>query len=159
MKPINVLNKLNESSITMQDVKKLPDWMIDDFIDDANSVRSWHCEDCHSFFKEPGYESVDMFDYYGVAGDFPGHHSYQDFAKCPECGSENIEKTSVWQDDIINAVVDDQEAHEKVYEKLDKEHPDIVGEYYRREGTHHCDILADEPDLAWETIKEMLGEF
>lgn len=152
-------SKLNESAITMQDVKNFPDWMIEEFTNDANSVSSWYCEDCHSFFKEPRYDKVDMFDYQGVAGDFPGHHSYQDMPKCPVCGSENVKEKSVWQDDIIDAIVNDQAACEEVYKKLDKDHPDIVGEYYRRDGTHHCDILTDEPDLAWETIKELLGDF
>ena len=50
------------------------------------------CNECDAMFNEPEFESVCMEEYNGVADLFPGSRTYKSFARCPECGSDDLEE-------------------------------------------------------------------
>lgn len=49
-----------------------------------------------------------------------------------------------------------EDNYELIYEKLNELVPDVLGAYYMREGTHHCDFIADNIDYATEFIQKYL---
>lgn len=154
MKPIKIINKLNES-YSLKEVKQFPDWIIEKILDDE-SITAWYCSNCNEYFEEPYSEKTDMEDYYGVGSDFSNHNT-QDLVMCPNCKDGLVEKEiSAW--DIEDAIMSDSDLYGRVFERFEQKYPDIVGAYYAREGTHHCDYFSDNPEDAWETIKEMIGE-
>ena len=154
MKPISIIKRLNES-LTFDKVKELPDWIIEGILDNGK-VKVWYCEECDKYYDEPKTKRTNMEMHYGVASLFPDSH-YEDLLMCPICEG-GLEEITIDDYDLTEAILDDYNIYEKVYERFEEEHPDIVGEIYRKEGTHHCDIFQDNMDYAWETIKEMIGE-
>lgn len=154
MKPINVLNKLNES-INLDKIKKLPDWVIEQFVDGKDKVTYWYCNDCNAYYDEPQTQRTDMEAFYGVGSMFPDHH-YEDLLMCPKCEG-GLEEVTLYDWEIIDAFLEDEKLSQEIYERFEKEHPDILGQYYREQGTHHCDIFEDHPEYAWEIILEMIG--
>ena len=47
-----------------------------------------------------------------------------------------------------------EEHSDEIFEEYEQEYPDVVGAYYLREGTHHCDFVADNIDLIYDYVKE-----
>ena len=119
-----------------------------------DEVTYWYCTDCDEYFKEPHSVKTDMEDFYGVGSVFQDHH-YQDLIMCPQCDGD-LQEVTVSIEDITEAFLDNAELRSEIYERYEKEHPDTVGEYYIKQGTHHCDIFEDYPEYADEIVKEMI---
>ena len=61
-----------------------------------------------------------------------------------------------YTDEQLDKFIEDN--YQLVYEKLEQEVPDVVGAYYYREGTHHCDFIADNIDYVVDFIQKYLAE-